>query len=321
MQRALALARGHLGQTWPNPVVGAIVVKNDKVVGEGVTAAGGRPHAETIALAQAGNAAENATLYVSLEPCAHHGKTPPCVDAIIAAGIGECIIACGDPNPQVAGRGIAALQSAGIPVRVGVCADDARELNRGFFSVIEKKRPFIAMKIASSKDGKIAEHAGMRTDITGIKARRHGQALRADFDAILTGIGTVLADDPQLTVRIEGLEHRSPVRVVLDSQGRLPEDAKIRPAWVYTRSDDVVASLTERGITRLLIEAGQAVNTYFLHSGLVDHLYHYQSPHVIGDNGVDAVAGGLHLEGWKIVQKELLGEDQLTVLEAVCSPA
>ncbi len=320
MQQALALARANLGQTWPNPTVGAVIVKDEKIIGEGATAQGGRPHAETIALAKAGHNAKGATLYVTLEPCSHHGQTPPCVDAIIAAGISECIIACGDTNPQVGGQGIAALKAAGIKVTVGICEAEARELNRGFFSVIEKKRPFIAMKIATSKNGKIAERAGVRTQITGEESFQHAQQLRAEFDAILTGIGTVLADDPLLTVRISGMEHRSPARVVLDSHRRLPANAKIHPTWVYKRSDDVIEALTQRGITRLLIEAGQGVNTSFLASGMVDRIYHYQAPHEIGTQGLDAVAEGLDLAGWQCVEEVILGNDKLRILEP-CSPA
>ncbi|MDX2074234.1 MAG: bifunctional diaminohydroxyphosphoribosylaminopyrimidine deaminase/5-amino-6-(5-phosphoribosylamino)uracil reductase RibD [Alphaproteobacteria bacterium] len=316
MQRALALARGVLGQSWPNPAVGAVIAKGGKIIGEGATAKGGRPHAETVALAQAGDNSKGATLYVTLEPCAHQGQTPPCTEAIIASGIRECVIACRDPNPEVNGKGIAQLRAAGIAVTEGMEEKTARELNRGFFSVIEKNRPFIAMKIATSRDGKIAARAGERTDITDSEAREHSQHLRAEFDAILTGIGTVLADDPRLTVRIPGMEDRSPVRVVLDSHGMLPLGAKVRPAWVYRREDDVVGALTERGITRLLIEAGQGVNTSFLQSGLVDRVYWYQAPHIIGEQGMDAAQGGLSLAGWRQVGARVqLGPDHLDIYE------
>lgn len=322
MQRALALARTSLGQAWPNPAVGAVIIKNNEIIGEGATAKGGRPHAETIALAQAGEAARGATLYVTLEPCSHHGKTPPCTDAIIKAGISECIIACRDPNPQVNGQGIAQLKKAGINITEGICEQEARELNRGFFSVIEKNRPYIALKIATSKDEKIAQGAGIRTDITGKEARLHAQHLRAETDAILIGIGTVLADDPLLTVRIPGFEQRSPVRVLLDSHARLPAHSKLRqtekdvPVWVYTRHDDVIADLTRRGITRLLIEGGQGINTHFLQSGLVDRLYWYQAPHNIGPQGMDAVLGGLQLTDWHQSGDVLqLGADICTIYE------
>lgn len=326
MQRALEMARQNLGQTWPNPTVGAVIVKEGVVVGEGATARGGRPHAETIALAQAGERAKGATLYVTLEPCSHHGKTPPCTDAIINAGITRCVIACADPNPLVGGNGMAKLKASNIEIIEHVCEKEALEMHRGFFSVIQKKRPFIAMKIATSSDGKIAQAQGVRTQITGQESWSHTQMLRAQYDAILTGIGTVLADDPLLTVRIAGQAHRSPVRVVLDSQGRLPADSNLRntekdvPVWVYKREDNIIDSLTERGITRLLIEAGREVNTHFLKAGLVDRLYHYQAPQAIGKQGVDAVEGGLEatLADWQCVGDVIiLGQDHCTIYEKV----
>jgi len=317
MEQALKLARVNLGQTWPNPSVGAIVVKDGKVIGEGWTARGGRPHAETAALS--GISAEGATLYVTLEPCSHHGKTPPCTDAIIAAGIAEVVIAAKDPNPQVSG--IDALQKAGIKVRVEEEAE-AYEIGRGFFSVIEKGRPYIAMKIATSKDGKIAADLNVRSDITGPNARQHVQELRAEFDAILTGIGTALVDDPLLTVRIPGMEYRSPVRVLLDSQGRLPANSKLRqtekdvPLWIYKRDDEVIEDLTKKGITRLMIEGGQGVNSYFLKNGLVDRIYHYEAPHLMLPEGVSAFKDGLSLDGWQQVGNVVaLGPDICTILE------
>lgn len=329
MRRALNLAASNLGQTWPNPAVGAVIVKDGAVVGEGATAKGGRPHAETIALEQAAGKARGATVYVSLEPCVHYGKTPPCVDALISAGISECVIACLDPNPLVNGQSIEKLQAAGIKVTVGTCEKEARELNRGFFSVIEKKRPFIAMKIAISKDGKIAAGIGERTNITGEEARLHGQKLRAEFDALLTGSGTIIIDDPLLTVRIPGFENRSPLRVVLDSRGRISSSSRLMqtsqeiPVLIYKRSDDVIGKLTEYGITRLLIEGGCAINTSFLASSVVDRVYCYQSPDDIGKQGLDAVEGGfnadlLRLDGWQIISENLLGRDKVTIYE-ICS--
>lgn len=322
MLRALELARAHLGQAWPNPAVGAVIVKDGIIIGEAATAKGGRPHAETIALGQAGTQAKGATLYVTLEPCSHHGKTPPCADAIIKAGISECVIACRDPHQAVNGTGVERLKAAGIHITEGIGKEEAQETHRGFFSIIHKKRPFIALKMATSRDGKIAAYAGQRTDITGGPARLHGQALRAEFDAILTGIGTVLADDPLLTVRIPGMEHRSPVRIVLDSHNRLPAHSHLRqtekqvPVWVYTRNHDVIAELTERGITRLLIEGGQGINTHFLQSGLVDRIYWYQAPHTLGPDALDAMAGGLCLDGWQPVGDVIkLGADHCIILE------
>ena len=322
MSRALQLASAHLGQTWPNPCVGAVIVKDGRIVGE--AAKGGRPHAEPQALAQAGTLANGATLYVTLEPCSHHGKTPPCTDAIINSGITKCIIACRDPNPHVRGSGVEILREAGITVIEGPCSDAAHQMHRGFFSVIEKNRPFIAMKIATSADGKIASAPGVNTIITGETARHHAQALRAEFDAILTGIGTVLADDPLLTVRIPGMEHRSPVRVVLDSHHRLPAASRLRqtendvPLWVFGRTDNVIEELTGRGITRLLIEAGHEVNSYFLKNGLVDRIYWYQSPHALGETALDVAESSIkkRLHHWlQHGEPFTLGEDRLVIVE------
>ncbi len=352
MRHALQLARAQLGQTWPNPSVGAVVVKDNKIIGEGATAKGGRPHAETIALAQAGDAGKGATMYVTLEPCSHVGQTLPCAQAIIDAGITHCIIATRDPNPKVDGGGIKMLKDAGIKITTGVCKKEASEQNRGFFSVIERGRPFIALKIATTSDSKIAAAANTRTNITSAEAREHGQQLRAEFDAILTGIGTVLADDPLLTVRVLGLEHKSPVRVILDSELRTPPTSKIIqtaqnvPVWIFTslraqakqsmdrhativaRDDETLEStlksLAERGITRLLVEAGQELNTAFLDHDLVDRIYWYQSPDTL-EGGLDAVKNSPlseRLSGWQPVGDMLtLASDTLTILEKPCSLA
>ncbi len=231
MQAALSLARRNLGQTWPNPSVGALVVKDGRIIAQGWTARGGRPHAETQALdASRRSTRKGATLYVTLEPCSHHGKTAPCTEAIIKAGISRCVIACRDPNPQVNGKGIEQLKKAGIEVIEHICEKEAREINRGFFSVIEKKRPYIALKIATSLDGKI--DCPQKPWITGEQARAYGHLLRSRYDAIATGIGTVLADDPLLTCRLPGLEDRSPVRIVFDSTRRcLPQQKSPRHGW------------------------------------------------------------------------------------------
>jgi diaminohydroxyphosphoribosylaminopyrimidine deaminase/5-amino-6-(5-phosphoribosylamino)uracil reductase len=325
MKHALEFAQAQLGQTWPNPSVGAVIVQNNIIIGEGATAKNGRPHAETIALAQAGDAAKGATMYVTLEPCSHVGQTPPCAQAIIDAGISHCIIATRDPNPKVDGGGIKMLKDAGIKVTTGVCKKEANEQHRGFFSVIERGRPYIALKIATSADEKIAATANTRTTITGTAAREHGQRLRAEFDAILTGIGTVLIDNPQMNVRIKGLEHKSPIRIVLDRQHRLPATSKILPAWTYDLPlEDVIKDLTERGITRLLIEAGQALNTAFLDHDWVDRVYWYQSPDTL-EGGLDAVKNSSlsqRLSGWQPVGDMLtLASDTLTILEKPCSRA
>jgi diaminohydroxyphosphoribosylaminopyrimidine deaminase/5-amino-6-(5-phosphoribosylamino)uracil reductase len=325
MHHALELARANLGQTWPNPSVGAVIVKNNQIAGEGATARGGRPHAEAIALTAAGENARGATMYVTLEPCSHHGKTPPCTKAIINAGIAEVVIACRDPHPEHGG-GIQQLRAAGIKVIEGVCENEARELNRGFISVVERNRPYIAMKIATSSDGKIAYppprpslSRGEEVKwITGQAARTHGQRLRSEFDAIVTGIGTVLADDPQMTVRIPGLENKSPVRVVLDRQGRLPANARIHPAWVLNNPnvETALTELTQKGITRLFIEAGQGINTAFLEAGLVDRVYWYKAPFAIGGGGLSALKHAHPILGygkWTMETTENLGNDVLEV--------
>jgi diaminohydroxyphosphoribosylaminopyrimidine deaminase / 5-amino-6-(5-phosphoribosylamino)uracil reductase len=228
MAAALSLAARNLGQVWPNPAVGCVVVDAaGRVVGRGFTQPGGRPHAETEALAMAGERARGGTAFVTLEPCAHHGKTPPCAEALIAAGIARCIAAIEDPDPRVSGRGLAMLRQAGIAVETGPLADQARTLNAGFLTRVTAGRPFVALKLATSLDGCIATRAGESRWITGEAARAFGHRLRATHDAIAVGSGTVLADDPELTCRLAGLEHRSPVRLVFDRRGRVPARAKV----------------------------------------------------------------------------------------------
>ncbi len=306
MHYALRLAERQLGQVWPNPAVGCVIVQDGEIVGIGNTQPGGRPHAETQALAMAGERARGSTLYVSLEPCNHHGQTPPCTEAIIEAGISRVLIACADPDPRVAGSGMAALQAADIEVRIGLAEEAARALNEGFFRRITQQRPLVTVKLATSADGKMAydkqsppfiAEEGPRW-ITAAHARAYSHLLRARHDAILTGIGTVLADDPLLTCRLPGLAHRSPVRVVLDRQGRLPAESRlmhsreIAPLWPMDASaGELPAVLTElagRGITRLLVEAGPSLTTAFLASGLVDWVYWFEAPLVIGDGGLRA---------------------------------
>lgn len=316
MQHALALSRRNLGQTWPNPSVGALLVKDSRIVGEGWTGRGGRPHAETQAIAQAGELAQGATLYVTLEPCSHYGKTPPCSEAVAAAGITRCVIAVRDPNTLVNGQGIARLKSSGIEIIENVGEAEAREINRGFFSVIEKGRPYVALKLATSQDGKIADADGKSKWITGEASRAWVHLLRSQHDAIATGIGTVLADDPLLTCRLPGLEDRSPVRVVFDHSLHLPAEsqlvktAKDVPVWVVTSAQktdlpvtllnadtDTIESalrlLTAQGITRLMVEAGEKLATSFFRSGMVDRIYWFCAPAVIGAGGMDAITGGM----------------------------
>src|SRR6266436_2430931 len=245
MSLALALGRRGLGNTWPNPAVGAVVVRHDGepvIVGRGWTQPGGRPHAETEALRRAGAAARGATLYATLEPCSHHGKTPPCTDAIIAAGITRVVSAIEDPN-TLAGRGHALLRASGIVVDVGVGAAEARRAHAGHIRSVSDHRPHVSLKLAVSADGKVALAGRKPAPITGEAARARVHLMRAMNDAILIGIGTALADDPQLTCRLPGLEKLSPVRVVLDARLRLPAgsalatSARTTPVWVVPAPD------------------------------------------------------------------------------------
>lgn len=331
MQLAIRLARRQIGQTWPNPAVGCVVVKDGQILATGATAHSGRPHAETIALTAAGAHAKGATLYVSLEPCAHTGQTPPCAQAIIQAGIARVVIGCGDPDTRVNGQGIAQLHAAGIIVESGVCEAGAAQVNEGFLTRIRTDKPFVAMKLATSLDGKIATATGHSQWITNEHARAYGQRIRANYDAILTGIGTVKADNPQLTCRLNGMEHHSPIRVVLDTQLQLSPDsalamtAKTTPTWVITSDTqknsaaratleklgvrcfftpekhgrvDVPAALTmlgEEGLTRVLVEAGNQVSTAMLHEQVVRKIYWFRGHQVIGDDGLPAL-GELGLE-------------------------
>lgn len=319
MRHALRLAARGLGRVAPNPAVGCVIVSpENRIVGRGWTAPGGRPHAETIALEQAGGAARGAAAYVSLEPCAHHGKTPPCADALIAAGVARVVGAVRDPDPRTSGKGFEKLKQAGIEVVEGVLADEAKALNEGFFKRIIESRPLIALKIAQSADAKVTNGPGKGKWITSERARRHGQLLRAQHDAIMVGIGTVLADDPELTCRIAGLEDRSPIRIVLDLRLRLPVKSKLAqtardvPAVVFTCASggdeleklgveiahmkagvdgkpdlgEVMRALAQRGLTRLLVEGGPAFQAALIAQHLVDRLYLYQAPIVVGAKGL-----------------------------------
>src|ERR1700688_555133 len=222
MALALSLGRRGLGRTWPNPAVGAVIVKDGVMIGRGWTQPGGRPHAEVEALRRAGPAARGATMYVTLEPCSHHGKTPPCADAIIAAGIARVVSALEDPNPEVAGAGHAQLRAPGIAVEVGLGAAEARRAHAGHIRRMRDGRPHVTLKLAVSADGKAGAAGRRPAAITGEAVRARVHRMRAMNDAILIGIGTALADDPALTCRLPGMERFSPVRVVLDAQLRLP---------------------------------------------------------------------------------------------------
>jgi diaminohydroxyphosphoribosylaminopyrimidine deaminase / 5-amino-6-(5-phosphoribosylamino)uracil reductase len=326
MRVALALARRGLGAVWPNPAVGCVIVKNGRVVGRGWTQPGGRPHGETEALRRAGQAARGADAYVSLEPCCHWGRTPPCVDALATAGVQRVVVALKDPDPRVAGEGLRQLRAAGLDVEVGLCAEEAAEVNAGFLSRLRLGRPLVTLKFATSLDGRIATASGESQWITGPPARERAHALRASHDAIMVGTGTVIADDPQLTCRLPGLDHRSPVRVVIDRHLRIPPAARLIadapriPTWVLTlRSAEPVRretflangvtlidvdpdregqvdlaaalrALGERGITRLLVEGGAGLVAAFLRARLVDRLVWVHAPLVIGREGVPAIA-------------------------------
>jgi diaminohydroxyphosphoribosylaminopyrimidine deaminase/5-amino-6-(5-phosphoribosylamino)uracil reductase len=350
MRHALRLAARALGRVAPNPAVGCVIVAKDgSIAGLGWTSPGGRPHAETMALEQAGARAAGSTAYVTLEPCAHHGVTPPCTEALIQARVARVVAAVKDPDPRVNGRGFAKLRDAGTRTASGVCEAQARALNAGFFSRIERGRPLVALKSAETTDGFVAAVDPAQRWITSDAARRHGHLLRARFDAILVGINTVLCDDPLLTCRLEGLEDRSPLRIVLDSRLRLPltsqlaKTARAIPVLVVTsaarggealrdagveilRADadaqgrpDLGATLkmlAGRGLTRLLVEGGSKVHRAFTVAGLVDLVYRYVAPHELG-RGVPSGLTELLLEaerpGGKVerLSRLALGPDHL----------
>src|SRR5579883_2521672 len=243
MRAALALARRSLGRTWPNPAVGCVIVKDGRVIARGRTQDGGRPHAEAEALAQAGDQARAATVYVTLEPCSHTGKSPPCADALVKAGVAKVVSAIEDPNPQVNGQGHARLRAAGIQVEVGAGAKEAAEINAGFLLHLREGRPLFHLKMASSLDGRIATASGESKWITAAPSRADGQSLRSTHDAILVGANTVSADDPELTCRLPGLDGYSPVRIVLDSKARMSPGSKLAltanrtPVWLVCTRD------------------------------------------------------------------------------------
>lgn len=322
MRLAIGLGKRGLGQVWPNPAVGCVILRNGRVVGRGYTRPGGRPHAETEALAQAGTAAKGATAYVSLEPCAHHGKTPPCAEALIAAKVARVVSAMQDPDPRVAGQGHAKLRAAGIEVETDVLLSEARDANSGFLTRITKGRPAVTLKLAMTLDGKIATKTGDSQWITGPEARAYTHLLRANHDAIMVGSGTVLADDPDLRVRHHGLAHRSPVRVVLDTTLKTPPDSKLvqsasetpvwlchgdtvvpDPVWAGTAADllpcrildrtlhieNVLQELGKKGITRLFCEGGAAVAASLLRARAVDRLIVMTGGAAIGNDGLSGV--------------------------------
>jgi diaminohydroxyphosphoribosylaminopyrimidine deaminase / 5-amino-6-(5-phosphoribosylamino)uracil reductase len=325
MALALSLGRRGLGRTWPNPAVGAVIVKDGVIVGRGWTQPGGRPHAEVEALRRAGAAARGATLYVTLEPCSHHGKTPPCADAVIAAGIARVVSALEDPNPEVAGEGHARLRAAGITVDVGEGAEEARRDHAGHIRRMRDGRPHVMLKLAISADGKAGAAGRKPVAITGEAVRERVHLLRARSDAIMVGIGTVLADDPMLTCRLPGMPTDSPVRIVADSMLRLPVNSRLvrsayeTPVWALSglaarqesefillplgvevlrspksigRLDlkDGLEFLAAKGITRLMVEGGPTLAAAFIAADLVDEAVLFHAPKIVGPGGIEALA-------------------------------
>jgi diaminohydroxyphosphoribosylaminopyrimidine deaminase/5-amino-6-(5-phosphoribosylamino)uracil reductase len=317
MAHALRLSRRGLGNVWPNPAVGCVLVRDGRVVGRGWTQPGGRPHAERMALDQAGDHAQGATAYVTLEPCAHHGRTPPCAEALVQAGIRRVVTALTDPEPRVAGRGHQILLGAGIKIQEGVREDDARVLQAGFLSRITRHRPFLTLKLATSFDGRIATASGESKWITGPAARHHTHALRLSHDAIMVGGGTARFDHPSLNVRGFG-RLRQPVRVILSSQPLpdLPaEGDEFGPLWQFAGEPaEVLIQLAARGITRVFCEGGGQLAASLLKAGLVDQLIGYSAGLLIGGDGRAAI-GDLQVTRlaaaprFRLVEQRRIGDD------------
>ncbi|NTS29939.1 bifunctional diaminohydroxyphosphoribosylaminopyrimidine deaminase/5-amino-6-(5-phosphoribosylamino)uracil reductase RibD [Phyllobacterium sp. BT25] len=324
MEAAIRLSRTHQGLTGTNPSVATLIVKNGVIVGRGVTAIGGRPHAETQALAEAGEGARGSTAYVTLEPCAHHGKTPPCANALVTAGVTRVVAAATDPDDRVSGKGYAILRAGGIEVEENVMAAEAADYLAGYLIRSARKRPEVTLKLALSSDGYIGRAGEAQVPITGSVARAQVHLMRAESDAILVGIGTVLSDDPQLTCRLPGLEARSPIRIVLDSHLRLPVDSELVrtaanvPVWVAARADadpakrralaaagcrilatetdcgatalpELLEDLAAQGLSTVMVEGGAAVATSLLDENLVDRIALFEGAVVIGSEA--GVAG------------------------------
>ncbi|AIK44751.1 MULTISPECIES: bifunctional diaminohydroxyphosphoribosylaminopyrimidine deaminase/5-amino-6-(5-phosphoribosylamino)uracil reductase RibD [Brucella/Ochrobactrum group] len=346
MEATIRYARRHKGLTGTNPSVGTIIVKDGVIVGRGVTAIGGRPHAEPQALADAGEAARGATAYVTLEPCAHHGRTPPCAEALVRAGVARVVVAATDPDERVSGRGFAILREAGIEVVPGILAEQAADDLAGYLNRSAKKRPEVILKLALSADGMIGRRGEGQLAITGSVARAQSHILRAQTDIILIGIETALADDPVLNCRLPGLEQRSPVRVVLDSGLRLPLSSKLvqtadaQPLWIACGEEalperryelqaagcrilateaydcrialpELMDDLAAQGISSVLVEGGAGVAKSFLDEGLVDRLAIFRSPVEIGSEFGVAVDGlETHIaDKFKILRQARYGDD------------
>lgn len=351
MAHALRLAARGLGQTWPNPAVGCVIVQGDRVVGRGWTQPGGRPHAETMALAQAGTQAAGATAYVTLEPCAHHGHTPPCATALVAAGIKRVVTATTDPDPRVSGRGHTMLRAGGIALTEGVLRPEAERLNEGFLRRILTGMPHVTLKLALSIDGRIANAARLSKWVTGPQARSRVHALRATHDAVMVGIGTALADDPELTVRDLGIT-RQPLRIVLDSRLRLPPESRLAqsarqtPVWLVHaegtpvppaladlglrfipcgpdgqgRADmrDALRQLAAQGLTRIFCEGGAEVAAALHAGGHVGELVAFTAGRAFGADGTAALgalapAPDLGAPDYRLVATETVGADLMHV--------
>lgn len=315
MKRALQLAKKGMGKTSPNPMVGAVIVKNNKIIGQGYHHAAGLAHAEALALQQAGKHAQGADLYVTLEPCVHIGRTPPCVDAIIQAGIKHVHIATLDPNLIVFGKGKKMLEKAGIHVVVGELEKEAQQLNEVFITYHTKKRPFIIAKWAMTMDGKIATHTGDAKWISSEKSRKFVHQLRSRVDAVLVGVGTVIKDNPQLTVRLPHYTGKQPLRIILDRSGQTSVDSNVlkNPDNTFIFQDDNVSSLMkllyERNILSVLVEGGGTVLASFFEHKLVDKIYAFITPKIIGGKdaitpvegtGVSSIDQALQLKNMKV---------------------
>jgi diaminohydroxyphosphoribosylaminopyrimidine deaminase/5-amino-6-(5-phosphoribosylamino)uracil reductase len=352
MAAAIRLSRRHLGLTGTNPSVGTLIVRDDGegpvIVGAGVTAIGGRPHAEPQALDEAGELARGATAYVTLEPCAHHGRTPPCAEALVAAGLARVVGAASDPDERVSGKGYAVLRRAGIEVTEGVMADEAADLMAGYLMRTSRKRPEVIVKLAVSRDGRIGLAGQGQVAITGEISRRQVHMMRAEADAILIGIGTALADDPELTCRLPRLEARSPIRIVLDVAARLPlgarmvKQAREVPVWIAAPADcdrdrraalegagvqflateiangglalpELLEDIAARGICTLMVEGGAATVRHFLDEGLADRIALFSGPREIGEGGIDApIAPERIPAGFRMLRDARYGDDDFS---------
>lgn len=354
MNLAINVAKAGVGQTTPNPVVGAVIVNDGRVVGIGAHLKAGEPHAEVHAIRMAGEKAQNSTAYVTLEPCSHHGKTPPCADLLITSKVKRVVVATTDPNPLVAGKGIAKLKAAGIEVEVGVCKEQADALNAVFFHYLDKKRPYVTLKSATTLDGKIATVTGESKWITGEAARQDVHLYRSIHDAILVGVNTVLMDNPSLTTRLPNGTGKNPIRVILDSKLRTPLDSQIvndgkAETWIIVSNQvnqekmkefsekkgvriiqlqeanlsisTMLTRLGEEGISSIFVEGGAEVNGSFLKEKAINQVIVYLAPKLFGGKQAPTAIGGSGIESiddslqLTIKSVEQLGEDVKIIAE------